>query len=273
MKTITAKQITAAVSRLCVQANRRLRPDVVAALRRALRKEQAGRSRRMLKAVLENARCAAARGLAICQDTGLPAVFIRLGNAVRISGNFEKAVLDGIEQGYRAGYFRPSIVQDPLARGRSSFRGAVIHTDIVPGSGLEIAVLPKGFGCENKTKLKMFNPTAGIEAVKDFIVQAVREAGPDACPPYVVGVGIGGSAEYACLLAKKALLRPIGAKAGALEQDLLARINRLGIGPMGLGGRTTALAVQVLRAPTHIAGLPAAVSISCHALRSARVRL
>ncbi len=273
MRTVTAAQISRAVSRLCLQANRRLRPDVLAALRRALKQEQSGRSRKMLEAVVENARCAASRNLAICQDTGLPAVFVRLGTGVRISGNFEKAVLDGIEKGYRSGYFRPSIVKDPLARGRSSFRGAVIHTDAVPGSRLEITVLPKGFGCENKTTLKMFNPTAGIEAVKDFIVQSVREAGPDACPPYVIGVGIGGSAEYACLLAKKALLRPIGVTAAGLEKDLLARINRLGIGPLGLGGRTTALAVQVLKAPTHIAGLPVAVSISCHALRSAGARL
>lgn len=273
MRTVAARSITAAVKELCLQANRRLRPDVVAALRKAAGQETSARGRKLIDCILANARLAGSKGLAICQDTGLPAVFVQLGSGVRINGNFEKAILDGVEQGYRSGYFRPSIVADPLKRGASSFRGAVIHTDITQGDKLTITVLPKGFGCENKTKLKMFNPTAGEQAVKDFIVQAVKEAGPDACPPYVVGVGIGGTAEYACLLAKKALLCPVSRPKDALEKWLLPAMNKLKIGPMGLGGSTTALAVHVLRAPTHIAGLPVAVSISCHALRSARAQL
>jgi fumarate hydratase subunit alpha len=181
--------------------------------------------------------------------------------------------MKGIALGYKAGNFRKSIVHDPILRGKPVYEGAIIHTDIVKGGKLKITVMPKGFGCENKSQLKMFLPTASIEEIKDFVIQAVKKAGPDACPPYIVGVGIGGAADYASLLAKKALLRSLYIPTLKLEKDLLKEINALSIGPMGLGGRTTCLAVNVETYPTHIAGLPVAVNISCHALRSASITL
>lgn len=277
MKTISSETITLTVRDLCLKANFRLRADVSAALRRAYNSERTARARKAIKAILDNSRIAAGRRLAICQDTGLPIVIAALGQDVRIGCYLDAAIQRGVVQGYSSGYFRPSIVADPLARGRPGFGPAIIHVEIVPGSSVSLTVLPKGFGCENKSRLAMFDPTTPVEEIKKFIVEAVRHAGPDACPPYVVGVGIGGTADYACWLAKKALLRRIkpvtSGKArtskAMLEKDLLARINKLAIGPMGLGGVTTALAVHVETAPTHIAGLPVAVNIGCHATRSA----
>jgi fumarate hydratase subunit alpha len=222
-----------------------------------------------LRAIIDNAAIASMKRLAICQDTGMPVVFLELGQDIRIEGNLRSAVNRGVDAGYRKGYLRNSVVIDPLARGKSGFYPAVIHMDIVPGRNLKISVLPKGFGCENKTQLKMFDPTAKTGEIKKFIVDAVKNAGPDACPPYVVGVGIGGTADYAGLLAKKALLRRLGTSSSKLQNDLLKEINKLNIGPMGLGGKRTALAVNIEMHPTHIAGLPVAVNISCHALRSA----
>ncbi|MDD5347670.1 MAG: fumarate hydratase [Candidatus Omnitrophica bacterium] len=280
MRSIPSRKITDAVSRLCMQANFELRRDVLRALRRAQAAEKNSRARRMLEAIVTNAAVARRERLAICQDTGLPVVFVELGQDARVAGDLKKAIVKGVEEGYRKGCLRDSIVGDPLKRGRPGFTPPVLHIDIVPGNKITLAVLPKGFGCENKTQLAMFNPTASWRRIKDFIVGAVKAAGPDACPPYVVGVGLGGTAEYACLLAKKALLRKIARPrlqgAGStrrLEKELLAAINKLGIGPMGLGGATTALAVSIGTYPTHIAGLPVAVSISCHALRSAKATL
>jgi fumarate hydratase subunit alpha len=211
--------------------------------------------------------------LAICQDTGFPCVFVELGQDVKICGDLKKAINQGVALGYREGFLRNSIVTDALARKKPGYQPALIHIDTVKGDGLKLTVLPKGFGCENKTQLKMFKPTASLNEIKKFILEAIKTAGPDACPPYVVGVGIGGTADYAALLAKKALLKRLTTNAQRpttkLEQQLLKDINKLDIGPMGLGGKTTALAVNVLTYPTHIAGLPVAVNISCHALRSA----
>ncbi|MGE5307506.1 MAG: fumarate hydratase [Deltaproteobacteria bacterium] len=272
MKTITDGQITGIVKKLCLEANIRLRPDVLKALKAAESREKRPRARRCLKAVIENARIAREDRLSVCQDTGFPAVFIELGNEVRVKGDLAAAVNKGIAQGYSAGSFRASIVPDPLKRGTPGFVPAVIHTDIVKGSRVRITVIPKGFGCENKGRLKMFNPTASVDDVARFIVDTVREAGGDACPPYIIGVGIGGTADLACLMAKRALLRPLGHPDG-LEKRLLKEINSLGIGPFGLGGAATALGVLVETFPTHIAGLPVAVSISCHALRSASALL
>lgn len=273
MKTISAKTITETVRDLCVEANLRLRKDVLLSLKQAYAKQTNKRAANILKAVLENARIARQERLAICQDTGLPCVFVELGQDVKVRGDFNLAINKGIELGYKKGYLRNSIVNDPLNRSRPGYYPAVIHTDIVKGDKLKITVLPKGFGCENKTRLKMFDPTSKIEEIKEFIVKTVKLAGPDACPPYVVGVGIGGSAEYACLLAKKALLRNIVSRPSSvvyrLELDLLKGINKLNIGPMGLGGKATALGVNIETYPTHIAGLPVCVNISCHALRSA----
>jgi fumarate hydratase subunit alpha len=268
MRIISADKIRKVVSDLCVKANLILRKDALLALKRAAAKETDKRVKKILKAIIENASIAKNEKLAICQDTGMPVVFLEIGQDVKISGNLIQAINKGVESGYEKGYLRSSIVKDPLLRGKPGYSPAVIHSDIAKGSKLKITVFPKGFGSENKSQLKMFKPTADISEIKKFIVDAVKDAGPDACPPYVVGVGIGGTADYACLLAKKALLKNIGGKS-KLEQDLLKEINKLAIGPMGLGGKATALGVNIETYPTHIAGMPVCVNISCHALRSA----
>ncbi len=281
MKTIPSERIRKAVADICVKACLELRPDVLRALQAAYRKERGEKARDIMRAIIENASVASACRYAICQDTGMPVVFAWVGQDAHIQGDFQSAVTRGIEDGYQRAYLRNSIVQDPLERGTPGYSPAVIHTEVVRGSRLRLTVLPKGFGCENKSQLAMFSPTAERKQIKDFIIEAVRTAGPDACPPYVVGVGIGGTADYACLLAKKALLRPIDRRLRQathglqrkLESELLASINSLNIGPMGLGGKTTCLAVHVETYATHIAGLPVAVNLSCHALRSATVLL
>ena len=271
MKMISADKIKNSVADLCVRANFYLKNDVLLALKFAYAKETGKRAKKILRVIIDNAAIAQKEKLAICQDTGLPVVFVELGQDIKISGDLKSAINQGVESGYRKGYLRNSIIRNPLLRGNSQFSPAIIHIDVVKGSKLKLTVLPKGFGCENKSQLRMFKPTAPLEKVEKFIVDAVKNAGPDACPPYVIGVGIGGTAEYAGLLAKKALLRKImsPSKHRKLEQSLLRRINKLNIGPMGLGGKTTALGVNIETYPTHIAGLPVAVNISCHALRSA----
>ncbi len=266
MRIIKSQAIKTTVSALCVKANLFLRPDILALLKAAQRKEKNKRAKEILAAIIKNAGQARQMKLAICQDTGMPIVFLEIGQGARITGNLISAVNQGVADGYRRASLRGSIILDPLLRGKPGFAPVVIHTDIVRGSKIKITVLPKGFGCENKTQLKMFKPTSGISEIKRFILEAVKSAGADACPPYVVGVGIGGTADYACLLAKKALL---GKSSTKLEADLLQEINKLNIGPMGLGGKAAALAVKIKTYPTHIAGLPVCVNISCHALRSA----
>ena len=287
MRKIAAKKIRDSVARLCVQANVELREDVLAALKAAVRRETSSRARKILQAIIENAAVARRERLAICQDTGMPMVFVELGQEVRITGDLQQAIQQGVARGYRKAYLRNSIIKDPLARGKPGAYPCVVHIDVVRGNRLKLKLLPKGFGCENKSQLKMFLPTAKLEEIKRFVIEAVKSAGPDACPPYVVGVGIGGTADYAALLAKKALLKSINRptlpvrQAGGqpanrqttLEWALLSSINKLNIGPMGLGGKTTALAVNSMMYPTHIAGLPVAVNISCHALRSAQTVL
>ena len=272
MKIIKAGKITKVVADLCIKANCFLRPDVLAKLKSACKKETQKKPKKALELIIKNAKIAASEKIAICQDTGLPIVFLEIGQDIRIKGDLKKAIEAGILQGYKSGNFRESIVSNPLIRSRSSYRSAVIHTEIVKGSRIKITLMPKGFGCENKSFLKMFLPTAKVKEIKEFIIESVKSAGPDACPPYIVGIGIGGSADYACLLAKRALLRSVlvsGGAARSLEKDLLKRINKLKIGPMGLGGKFTCLSVNIETHPTHIAGLPVAVNISCHALRSA----
>ncbi len=281
MKIISAKQIAETVRDLCLKANFELRLDVLLSLELAYSQETNKRARNILRAILENARLAKKEKLAICQDTGLPCVFVELGQDVKIKGDLKAAINRGIEEGYKKGFFRDSIIQDPLLRGKSASSPGLIYVDLVKGNKLRLTVLPKGFGCENKNQLKMFNPTASWEEIKNFILESVKIAGPDACPPYVIGLGIGGTADYAMLLAKKALLRKVTlpvrpacrqaatSEISKLEKDLLNSINKLNIGPMGLGGKTTALAVNIETYPTHIAGLPVAVNVSCHATRSA----
>ncbi|MFH1655824.1 MAG: fumarate hydratase [Candidatus Omnitrophota bacterium] len=275
MKKINTNTISKTISQLCSQANFDLRKDVLSALKNANRKEKNARAKRTLKAIIDNAAVARKDKLAICQDTGLPVVFLEVGQNVQFTGgDLNKAIQRGIESGYKKAYLRNSVIKNPLKRTKPKFSPGVVHIDFVKGSRLKITVMPKGFGCENKSLMKMFNPTVEINTIKKFIVDAVKAAGPDACPPYVVGVGIGGNADAVNLLAKNALLRPINRRNAQkririLEKDLLNRINRLNIGPMGLGGKTTALAVNIETYPTHIAGLPVAVNLSCHALRSA----
>jgi fumarate hydratase subunit alpha len=273
MREIKASQITKAVTELARRANFILRRDVLSALRRAYGFEKNKRAKTILKAILDNAAYARKKNLAICQDTGMPVVFAEVGQDVKITGNLKAAINKGIEDGYKKYALRNSIVSDPFLRGKPKFSPGVIHTDIARGNKIKLTLLPKGFGCENKSQLKMFKPTAALEEIKKFIIEAVKSAGPDACPPYIVGVGIGGTADYSGILAKKALLTKIQAKNSKLENDLLKQINKTGIGPMGLGGRCTVLAVKIQKYPTHIAGLPVNVNISCHALRSASVIL
>ncbi|MFH0827544.1 MAG: fumarate hydratase [Candidatus Omnitrophota bacterium] len=279
MKVIKAEQIVETVRDLCLKANLELRPDVLLSLEQAYSKETNKRARNILAVILENAQIAKKEKLAICQDTGLPCVFVELGQDVKIKGDLKVAINRGIALGYSQGAFRDSIVQSPFLRGSPGKIPGLIHLDLVKGDKLKLTVLPKGFGCENKSRLKMFNPTAGWPEIKEFIIETVKAAGPDACPPYVVGVGIGGTADYACLLAKKALLKkvlssqfPVSSHQSPVAsqgRELLKDINKLNIGPMGLGGKTTVLGVNIETYPTHIAGLPVAVNISCHATRSA----
>ena len=273
MRKIEAIKITQAVTELVRQASFFLRRDVLSALCKSYKLEKNKRAKKILKAILDNAAYAAKQKLAICQDTGMPIVFIQIGQDVIVHGDLKAAVNRGVEEGYKKYSLRNSIVSDPLCRGKSKFSPCIIHTDIVRGNKIKLTLLPKGFGCENKSQLKMFKPTANIGEIKEFIVKAVKDSGPDACPPHVIGVGIGGTADYAGVLAKKALLRKISSNNSKLEKDLLKQINKTGIGPMGLGGINTALAVHVQTHPTHIAGLPVSVNISCHALRSASVTL
>ncbi|MFA5101086.1 MAG: fumarate hydratase, partial [Candidatus Omnitrophota bacterium] len=209
MRVISAHKIIDTVAGLCLKANLELRPDVLAALKAAYRRETALRAKSILKAVIDNAARARKEKLAVCQDTGLPCLYIEIGNDAHIAGDLNRAVQKGIDLGYRKGYFRNSVVKDPLKRTASGYAPGILHVDVVKGSKVKISVLPKGFGCENKTQLKMFDPTANAGAIEQFIVDAVKAAGPDACPPYVIGVGIGGTSDHACLLAKKALLRKI----------------------------------------------------------------
>src|SRR3989338_5827559 len=278
MREIEAESVRSIIAELAQEANFALRKDVLAALGAALKRETNVQARKILSAIIENADIANNNRLALCQDTGLPVVFVEIGQDVHISGgSLVRAINQGIQRGYTRGYLRNSIIKQPLFRGRPEFSPAIIHTEIISGEKLKLTVLPKGFGCENKSQVKMFNPTAGIEEIRKFIIGVVKNAGPDACPPFVVGVGIGGTQDYACLLAKKALLRKIVSRPSSItpcisriEESLLKDINRLNIGPMGLGGKATCLGVTIETYPTHIAGLPVAVNISCHALRSAR---
>lgn len=280
MRKIHARQITSAISELCIEANTNLRSDVKRALRLSLAREDNPRARGILQMLLDNAACACKFKLAICQDTGMPCVFVKLGQEVLIvGGDFLKAINKGVEEGYKRGSLRNSIIAHPFKRKTTpKFSPAVVNVEIVKGARFELTVLPKGFGCENKSALRMFKPSEGIERIKDFIIREVKLAGSEACPPFIVGVGIGATSDRAASLAKEALLRPLKRNnshklVAKLEKELLKEINQLGIGPMGLGGKTTCLGVNVLTAPTHIAGLPVAINISCHALRSASRRI
>jgi fumarate hydratase subunit alpha len=266
------------VEGLVAKANFSLREDVSKLIKGAYSKEGNKKAKKALGWILDNAHIAKNERLAICQDTGLPVVFIEAGSDVRLSYSMVKVIEDAVVSGYVKNYLRPSIVA-PLKRGKSSYKGVITHLDFSSKTrGLKITIFPKGFGSENKSQVKMFNPTVEWEEIENFIVESVRSAGPASCPPFFVGVGIGGTSDKALLLAKKALLtrldKPNSDKSlNRLEKGLLKKINSLGVGPMGFGGNNTALAVRIKTASTHIAGLPVGVNISCHALRSATIQI
>lgn len=273
MRNIDAKLIEETVARLCIEANLRLPDDVVSAIERAEIEEPWDGAKRILSLLNDNVRIAAEKTLPVCQDTGMACVFLELGQDVHIDGALEEAVNNGVRRGYGDGYLRKSVVCDPLRRVNTGDNTpALLSVKLVPGDSLKITVMPKGFGSENMSALKMLKPADGIEGVKRFVLETVEKAGANPCPPIIVGVGIGGSFDKAAYLAKHALLRPLDEPNhdeyyAALEQELLDKINALGIGPQGFGGKTTALAVLIETMPTHVAGLPVAVNISCHATR------
>ena len=275
MREINASLITEAVARLCVEANRNLPGDVCAALTRAAREEPFAPARDILDLLVRNEGIARAGKMPICQDTGMAIVFADVGQEVHISGDFEAAIHEGVRRGYVEGLLRKSVVADPLRRVNTKDNTpAIIHTRLVPGDKVTLTVAPKGFGSENMSRLAMLTPAAGVEGVKQFVLETVKLAGANPCPPMVLGVGIGGDFEQVAEMAKRALMVPLDESNpnpfyAALEQELLAAVNETGIGPQGFGGRTTCLGLHILQKPTHIAGLPVAVNVSCHVTRHA----
>lgn len=279
MRNIDAKVIEDTVARLCIEANLRLPPDVINAIERAEKAEPWDGAKRILSLLADNVRIASEKTLPVCQDTGMACVFVELGQDVHIEGDFEQAVNNGVRRGYGEGYLRKSVVCDPLRRVNTGDNTpALVTVKLTRGDKMRITVMPKGFGSENMSALKMLKPADGVEGVRNFVLDTVEKAGANPCPPIIVGVGIGGSFDKAAYLAKHALLRPVDEPNpdeyyAALESELLDKINALGIGPQGFGGKTTALAVLIEAMPTHVAGLPVAVNISCHATRRASASL
>lgn len=274
MRTIKIDEIIENVKEMCIEANHYLTPDMEEALKAAAQSEKAPLGKQILGQLKENLEIAAEEMIPICQDTGMAVLFVEIGQEVHIEGgSLTEALQEGVRRGYTEGFLRKSVVKDPLIRENTKDNTpAVIHYDLVEGDGMKITVAPKGFGSENMSRIFMLKPADGEEGVKEAILTAVKDAGPNACPPMVVGVGIGGTFEKCALLAKKALTRPVNERSHipyvkAMEEELLARINQTGIGPGGLGGSTTALAVNINTYPTHIAGLPVAVNICCHVNR------
>ncbi|MBR5000657.1 MAG: fumarate hydratase, partial [Firmicutes bacterium] len=273
MKEIKAEQITQVVRDLCIEANCHLPKDVQEAITTCKACEPFPIAQTILGKIEENFNIADQDNVPICQDTGLACVFLEIGQDVHIEGDLKAAVNEGVRRGYVAGYLRKSCVKDPFDRVNTGDNTpAVLYVDVVPGDEVHITVAPKGFGSENMSQIKMLKPSDGLQGVKDFIVKVVEEAGPNPCPPIVVGVGVGGTFDKAAYLAKKALMRPVDERNANpfyadLEKEMLEKVNALGIGPQGFGGQTTALAVNIEALPTHIAGLPCAVNINCHVTR------
>jgi fumarate hydratase subunit alpha len=274
MRDIHVSAITDAVKKLCMEANVSLEPDVLRAFDRALGTERSPAGKQVLQILKDNAELARTRRIPYCQDTGMVVCFVELGQDVHITGGgLEDAINEGVRQGYKEGFLRASIVKSPFDRVNTGDNTpAVIHVDVHPGATLKIMIMAKGGGCENRSKYTMLTPAAGLPAVKDFIIECVKTAGPDACPPLILGVGIGGTFEKSAILSKKALFRELGspnpdAMLDTLEHELLDRANRLGIGPQGYGGDTTSLGIHILSYPCHITSLPVAVTIECHAHR------
>lgn len=276
MRIINADIIEKEVRKLCIKANLELRKDVLSALKNAKRKEKSSRARHMLDIIIYNSLIAKKKRLPICQDTGMVVVYLEIGQGLNIRGDINKAIERGVLRAYNDGYFRKSVVSDPLMRKNNHTNlPPIIHTKLVPGNKMKITVVAKGFGCENASRTRMFSPTAGSSSIVDFVVSVIKELGSKACPPMYIGIGIGGTLDKAVALSKEAVLRPVGSYSrkphiARLEKEILKRVNRLKIGPMGVGGDTTALGVAILSYPTHIAGLPVAINISCHATRDAR---
>ncbi len=279
MRTINCQEIVLSVSEICKTINYELSEDVVTSIEEAIDTEQSEIGRDILRSLLENIDIAKTKQVAICQDTGMAVFFVDIGQDVFIDGNLTDAINLGVRKGYQEGYLRNSVVRDPLIRENTGDNTpAIIHYNFVAGEKLKIKFAPKGFGSENMSALKMLKPSDGIEGVRKFVIETVKQAGSNPCPPIVVGVGIGGTMDKACEIAKYALTRTMGSHHSEehieiLEKELLEAINHLGIGPQGLGGTTTALAVHIETFPTHIAGLPVAVNINCHAARHIEIEI
>nr|WP_207743638.1 fumarate hydratase [Romboutsia sp. D33t1_170424_H2] len=277
VREIKSHKITEAVKKMCIDANINLGEDVVCAIHKNLEKEESELGKNILHVLLENTKVANEKNIPICQDTGMAVFFVKVGQEVLVSGStIEVAINEGVRQGYEEGYLRKSVV-DPINRiNTKDNTPAIIHYEMVKGNKIEIEFAPKGFGSENMSKMKMLKPSDGVKGIKEFIINTVSEAGPNPCPPIVVGVGVGGTIDKCAQISKKALLRKIGEYnkdkfIAELERELLTEINKLGIGPQGLGGNTTALSVNIETFPTHIAGLPVVVNINCHASRHKKV--
>lgn len=274
IRTIDIKEITSHIKEMCIEANYELSDDMKCALYQAKEKETSPLARQILEQLQDNLTIAKEDLIPICQDTGMAVIFLKIGQDVHFTGgSLEDAIQEGVRQGYREGYLRKSVVSDPILRENTKDNTpAIIHYEIVPGDSVNIKVSPKGFGSENMSRIFMLKPADGIEGIKQAILTAVKDAGPNACPPLVIGVGIGGTFEKCAIMAKEALTREIGKHSdlphiAQLEEELLIEINQLGIGPAGLGGNTTAYAVNIDTYPTHIAGLPVAINICCHVNR------
>lgn len=274
MREIHVSAVTDAVKKLCMEANWELEPDMLRAFDRALEVERSAAGRQVLQILKENAEMARTKRIPYCQDTGFVVCFVELGQDVHVTGGgLYDAIDEGVRRGYREGYLRASIVRDPFDRVNTGDNTpAIVHAEVVPGEHLTLKVMAKGGGCENRSKYRMLTPADGLPGVKAWVLECIQTAGPDACPPLIAGVGVGGTFEKAALLSKKALFREIGkpnpnAELAALEAELLAEANRLGIGPQGYGGDTTAFAIHIETYPCHITSLPVAVTIECHAHR------
>lgn len=274
MREIKASTITDVIERLCMEANQVLPQDIKDAISTCRSQEDGDIACGILDNIIENYQIAENEQVPICQDTGMACVFLEIGQDVHITdGDLTEAVNEGVRRGYTKGYLRKSVVKDPVRRGNTGDNTpAMLYTEIVPGGQIKVTVGPKGFGSENMSAIRMFKPSAGIQGIKDFIIETVETAGPNPCPPMVVGVGIGGTFDKAALLAKKALMRPVDTSNpdpyyADLEKEMLQKINELGIGPQGFGGRTTAIGLNIETMPTHIAGMPCAINISCHVTR------
>ena len=274
MREIQVSTLTDVVERLCIEANTHLPGDVRCAIEGCRAVEDGSIAKGILDDIIENYTIADTENVPICQDTGVACVFLEIGQDVHfVGGDLTEAVNEGVRRGYTNGYLRKSVVADPVRRGNTGDNPpAMLYTEIVPGESVKITVGPKGFGSENMSQIRMFKPSAGLQGIKDFIIEAVETAGPNPCPPIVIGVGIGGTFDKAALLAKKALMRPLGSHHpdpfyAELEEEMLEKVNALGIGPQGFGGKTTAIGLNIETMATHIAGMPCAININCHVTR------